>query len=142
MERLLVSHTLVGLSHSTTITVDRTVIVSAVFPGDSVFSGLPPVFATAFMVGLMERTCAEALIPHLAPGQATVGTDVNVSHCSATPVGVQVTAYAELADVDGRVLTFRVRADDAAGLIGQGTHQRMLIDKKRFLARALDRVHS
>ena len=142
MEPHLVSHSLVGLSYSTTITVDRSVIVSAVFPGNSAFSGIPPVFATAFMVGLLERTCAEALTPYLTPEQATVGTHVNVSHCAATPLGMQVTARAELTDVDGRLLRFHVRADDAAGLIGEGTHQRMLIDRKRFFTRALDRRHS
>ena len=98
-------------------------------------SGTVPVFATPQMVLLMERAAVNALAPHLAPGQQSVGTMVNVRHLAATPLGATVTARAELIAVDGRRLTFRVSAHDGTELIGEGTHERALIDLARFEAK-------
>ncbi len=99
-------------------------------------SGAVAVFATPEMVRLMERAAVNGLTPHLAPGQQSVGTLVNVRHLAATPLGATVTARAELLAVDGRRLTFRVTAHDGADLIGEGFHERALIDLARFEARA------
>jgi len=83
----------------------------------------------------MERAAVNGLAPHLAPGQQSVGTMVNVKHLAATPVGATVTARAELIGVDGRRLTFTVSAHDGTELIGEGMHERVLIDLARFEAK-------
>ncbi|MBM4459756.1 MAG: hypothetical protein FJ011_18675 [Chloroflexi bacterium] len=98
-------------------------------------SGAVAVFATPEMVRLMERAAVRALADHLAPGQQSVGTLVNVRHLAATPEGATVTARAELIAVDGRRLTFRVTAHDGIDTIGEGTHERALIDLARFEAK-------
>ena len=106
-------------------------------------SGAVLVFATPEMVRLMERAAVNALAPHLAPAQQSVGTMVNVRHLAATPLGATVTARAELIAVDGRRLTFRVSAHDGTELIGEGTHERTLIDLARFEAKvAAKAAHS
>jgi len=98
-------------------------------------SGTVAVFATPEMVRLMERAAVNGLAPYLASGQQSVGTLVNVRHLAATPVGATVTANAELIEVDGRRLTFKVRAHDGVELIGEGLHERALIDLARFEAK-------
>ena len=122
-----------GLRHTLAITVDDTLIVPAVFPAWPSFGAMPPVFATAFMIGLMELACVEALQAHLGPEQLTVGTHVDVSHCAATPAGMTVTAEVTLEAVDGRKLWFHVAARDQTDLIGEGRHQRAIIERARFM---------
>jgi predicted thioesterase len=99
-------------------------------------SGTVGVFATPEMVRLMEKAAVRAIAEHLAPGQQSVGVLVNVRHLAATPVGATVTARAELIAVDGRRLTFRVSASDGIDTIGEGLHERALIDLDRFQAKA------
>ena len=96
-------------------------------------SGLVEVFATPMMVALIEQTCLESVLPHLEKGQGTVGTLVNVSHVSATPVGMRVWCDSELVEVDRRRLVFKVKAYDECGLIGEGTHERFIIDTAKFM---------
>ena len=96
-------------------------------------SGLVDVFATPMLVALVEQTCYESVLPHLDEGQGTVGTLVNVSHTSATPIGKRVWCDSELVEVDRRRLVFHVKAFDEAGLIGEGTHERFVIDTARFM---------
>ncbi len=96
-------------------------------------SGNVRVFATISMIGLMEKTCLESVLPYLEPGQDTVGTHVNVSHAKATPVGMKVWCESELVEIDRRRLVFRVAAYDECGLIGEGSHERFIIDKERFI---------
>ena len=99
-------------------------------------SGQVAVFATPAMIGLMEGA-AVAAVDHLLPtGSVTVGTQVDVKHLAATPAGLEVTARAELLEVDGRRLSFRVEAFDPVEKIGEGTHQRMIVDLQRLLDRA------
>jgi len=98
-------------------------------------SGNVPVFATISMIGLMEKTCLESVLPFLEPGQDTVGVHVNVSHCKATPAGMKVWCESELVEIDRRRLIFRVAAYDEVGLIGEGTHERFIIDKERFISK-------
>jgi fluoroacetyl-CoA thioesterase len=96
---------------------------------------MPPVFATAMMIGFIEQTCILALRPFLLAKQRTVGTHVDVSHVAATPAGMQVTAEVELIDIAGRNLLFKVTCRDEAGLIGEGQHRRTIIDLDRFMSR-------
>ena len=102
----------------------------------AVGSGLLPVFATPQMIALMENAAVDATQASLEEGQGTVGTRLDVSHDSATPVGMQVWAEAEVTAVDGRKLTFAVTAYDEAGPIGKGTHERFIIQNDKFLAKA------
>ncbi|MGM9607738.1 MAG: thioesterase family protein [Oscillospiraceae bacterium] len=98
-------------------------------------SGLVPVFATPAMIALMEQAAASSLLPYLEEGQGSVGIHLDVSHESATPIGLKVWAESEVAAVDGKQITFTVTAYDEAGLIGRGIHKRACITVDRFLAK-------
>ena len=98
-------------------------------------SGDQYVFATPWMIGLMEEAAQTSVLPYLEEGQATVGTHLNVSHDAATPVGMKVWAESELISVEGRKLIFNVEAFDECGSIGKGTHERFIINKEKFMAR-------
>lgn len=102
---------------------------------DRIGSGLVKVFATPMMIALIEQTCNESVVPYLEPGQGTVGTHVDVSHCAATPVGMRVWCDSELVEVDRRRLVFAVKAYDECGLIGEGRHERFVIDSAKFQAK-------
>ena len=99
-------------------------------------SGLVPVFATPWMVALMENAAVQAVQEALAPDEGTVGTWLDVTHDAATPIGMKVWAQAEVTAVEGRKLTFAVSAYDEAGKIGGGAHERFIIKPDKFLARA------
>lgn len=102
----------------------------------NVGSGRVRVFATPMMISLMEKTATLSVEPHLEPGQSTVGTLVNVAHLAATPLGAKVYAESELVAIDRRKLVFKVAAYDEKGLIGEGTHERFVIDIDRFQSKA------
>ena len=102
----------------------------------AVGSGLVPVFATPYMIALMENAAVNALTPYMEENQGSVGTHLDVSHDAATPIGMKVWAEAEVTAVDGKALTFSVTAYDEAGVIGKGTHNRFIITVDRFLAKA------
>ena len=108
-------------------------IVTPEMSAARVGSGLVDVFATPMLVALVEQTCYESVLPYLDEGQGTVGTLVNVSHVSATPIGRRVWCDSELTEVDRRRLVFSVKAYDEAGLIGEGTHERFVIDTAKFM---------
>ncbi len=99
-------------------------------------SGTLEVFATPAMIALMEQTAWKSVADELEEGCATVGTALNIRHTAATPVGMKVTCETKLLQVQGRVLTFEVKAYDACGLIGEGTHERVIIQEKRFQEKA------
>lgn len=99
---------------------------------DRIGSGLVKVFATPMMIALMEQTCNESVVPMLEAGQGTVGTHIDVSHCAATPVGMRVWCDSELIEIDRRRLVFKVAAYDERGLIGEGKHERFIIDTAKF----------
>jgi predicted thioesterase len=99
-------------------------------------SGKIGVLATPVMVNLMEAAALNAVEGLLAPGHQTVGTRLDVRHLAATPVGMRVRARAELVAVDGRRLTFRVAAEDDVEPIGDGVHERIVVDVERFDRRA------
>ena len=102
----------------------------------AVGSGLVPVFATPYMVALMENAAVNAVQGALEQGQGTVGTRLDVTHDAATPIGMKVWAEAELTEINGKALTFSVVAYDESGLIGKGVHGRFIIAVDRFLAKA------
>ena len=111
----------------TTVTPENT--------AQAVGSGLVPVFATPYMIALMEGAAVNAVQAALAPDEGTVGTRLDVTHDAATPLGMRVWAEAELIAAEGRRLTFSVTAYDEAGKIGGGTHERFVIQTDKFLAR-------
>lgn len=98
-------------------------------------SGTLDVFATPAMIALMENTAYRSIEEYLEAGCGTVGTEMNVKHVSATPIGMKVICETELIEVDGRKLTFEVKAYDEAGIIGEGIHQRFIIDEEKFQAK-------
>ena len=106
----------------------------------AVGSGLVPVFATPYMVALMENAAVNALTPYMEEGQGSVGTHLDISHDAATPIGMKVWAEATVTAVEGRALTFSVTAYDEAGPIGKGVHQRFVIHNEKFLAKALKKL--
>lgn len=102
----------------------------------NVGSGKVRVFATPMMIALIEKTASLSLEPYLEEGQGSVGTMINVTHCAATPVGMKVWAESEVTEVDRRRILFCVKAYDERGLIGEGIHERFIIDTARFQAKA------
>ena len=116
----------VGISHEMTrnVTDENTAA--------SLGSGLLDVFATPAMVALMEETCMKSVQAELDEGYGTVGTGLTIHHVSATPVGMTVRCASKLVEVDGR----KLQAFDEAGLIGQGTHERFIIESEKFFAKA------
>ena len=108
----------------------------------AVGSGLVPVFATPYMIALMENAAANTVAPHLEAGQGTVGTHLNVSHEAATPIGMKVWAEATITAVseNGKMVDFAVKAWDEQGPIGQGTHTRAIINAERFLAKCRSKL--
>ena len=92
--------------------------------------------STPCMVALMEGAACEAIAEAIGDSQTTVGTALNIEHISATPVGLEVRAEAEVTAVEGKVITFDVKAYDEAGEIGHGTHKRVVINSQKFLEKA------
>jgi fluoroacetyl-CoA thioesterase len=129
-----------GLSHSLSLHVNDRLLVTAFTPDFSGFAELPPVFATAFMVGFMEWACIEALRPYLEDGWQSVGTHVYVSHVAPTPLGMKVTAKVELIKITGRMLRFRIDCYDECDLIGSGIHERTVIQTSRFMKRVTEKT--
>ena len=103
-------------------------------------SGSLLVYATPCMVALMEGAACEAIQEALSDTQTTVGTELNIQHISATPVGLEVRAEAEVTAVEGKVITFEVKAFDEAGEIGRGTHKRVIVNTQKFLEKAYDKL--
>ncbi|MCD7981172.1 MAG: thioesterase family protein [Clostridiales bacterium] len=102
----------------------------------AVGSGVLKVFATPCMLALMEKTACDSLIPYLDEGDGSVGTEVNIKHVAATPIGMTVRCESELLEVDGRRLVFSVKAWDDAGLIGEGMHERFIVNNEKFQSKA------
>jgi fluoroacetyl-CoA thioesterase len=122
-----------GLTFSFAYTVPPTKTVPHLYPESEWFAAMPEVFATGFMVGLVEWACIDAINPHLDwPAEQSVGTHVDLSHSAATPPGLTVTVRGRLAGVDRRTLVFEVSADDGVDTICAGRHERVVIDVARF----------
>ena len=103
-------------------------------------SGSLLVYATPCMVALMEGAACEAIASAIPEEKTSVGTELHISHLSATPVGLEVRATAEVTAVEGSVVTFKVEAYDESGLIGEGTHKRAVITTQRFLDKTYSKL--
>ena len=110
--------------------LELTFPVTETLTAKTVGSGTLDVLATPVMIARMEQAAWTAVAPSLSPEEGTVGTWMNVKHLSATPIG------AELTEVDGRRLVFRVTAQDSQGLVGEGIHERVIVQNDRFLTKA------
>lgn len=117
----------VGLMNEMTMTVQES-DTARMNGGES----LPPVMSTPRIISYMERTAHYAILPFLPEGQTSVGTVVNIRHLAATPVGMEIRFRAELIEVDRRRLKFKVEAWDAAEKVGEGEHERFIIDRAKF----------
>ncbi|MBN1519202.1 MAG: thioesterase family protein [Spirochaetales bacterium] len=114
---------------------ERSLVVDEELTARHLGSGGVPVYATPMMVLAMEEAALNAVDHLLSPGMATVGYHLDIRHLAATPLGMRVTASAELVKVDGRMLTFKVEARDEVELVGEGTHVRAIIDTEKFAAK-------
>jgi fluoroacetyl-CoA thioesterase len=123
-----------GLEGEVRFVVTEAKTVPALYPEAPGFVSMPAVFATGYMVGMVEWACIEAIAPHLEPGELSLGVHVDLSHSAATPVGMAVVARVRLEEMDGRRLTFAVEVDDERDRICEGRHQRFVIDRARFEA--------
>ena len=103
-------------------------------------SGSLLVYATPCMVALMEGAACEAIADCLSDTKTSVGTELNIKHLSATPVGLEVRAEAEVTAVEGNTITFQVAAFDESGKIGEGTHKRVVISTQKFLDKVYDKL--
>lgn len=124
-----------GLRHAATLTVGEALTVPAQARHFAPDTEMPPVFATANMIAFVEWTCVAALAPYLGAHQRTVGTRVEMTHTAATSVGMTVTGEVELVAIAGRVLRFKVACRDDKEPIGEGFHERTVVDYDRFMAR-------
>lgn len=121
-----------GVRHTHRYLVPATKTVPYVYEESEKFQAMPPVFATAFMVGLMEWACMEALAPHLEDGEGSLGIQINVSHSAATPPGMEVTVEVTCVEVAGQRTTWEIVARDEVEEIGRGSHERFTVDLERF----------
>ena len=121
-----------GLKHRFSYKVPGTKTVPHLYRESPELQAMPAVFATGFMVGLMEWTCVQLLDPHLDDGEGSLGTHIDVSHKAATPVGFTVTVEAECIDVRGPRTRFKIVAHDGIDEIGEGTHERFIVTWDRF----------
>ena len=110
-----------------TVTPDKTAA--------AVGSGSLEVFATPWMIAMMELAACQALAPYYDEGQSSVGTKLEITHDAPTPPGMKVCAEAEVTEVDRRRIVFAVKAWDETGVIGKGKHERFLINTEKFLAK-------
>ena len=109
--------------------------VTAELSAEKMGSGDMPVLATPAMVALMENAAMKCVADDLEDGQSTVGTMMNVSHVKASAVGAKVYATAELTAIDGRKLTFKVTAYQGSDIIGEGTHERFIVVRDKFMSK-------
>lgn len=125
-----------GIRYEHKFVVPLSKTVPALYPEAAEFLLMPEVFATGFLVGLLEWACIKAINSHLDwPTEQTVGTYINVTHQAATPPGLEVTAIVELIIVEGRKLIFAVEAHDGIDLISKGQHERYVINNEKFNAK-------
>lgn len=129
-----------GLSFTFRYQVPESKTVPHVYPESERFREMPRVFATAYLVGLLEWACIEAMQPHLEAGEQSVGTGICVTHGAATPPGLTVTVDLTVTKVEGRRVAFSVRAHDGVDAISEGTHERYVIDRERFVRKVNEKA--
>lgn len=132
-----------GIEYTLHFRVPQSKTVPALYPESDEFRAMPEVFATGYLVGLLEWACVQAIKPYLNwPSELTLGTHVNISHEAATPPGLEVAARVKLTKVEGRRLVFDVEASDGVDVISRGTHERYIVDAERFREKAARKVPS
>lgn len=132
-----------GLRFHFSFPVPATRTVPHLLPESTEFQAMPEVLASGYMVGIIEWACIQAINPHLDwPREQTVGVGFQLSHVAATPPGLTVTIQVELKAVEGRKLTFAIRAEDDVDLISEGIHERFVIDAARFNAKVAAKAES
>lgn len=115
---------------------EATMVVAVGNTAIEVGSGSVPVFATPMLVAIMENAAINALKGNLEEGSTTVGVEISLKHLAATPIGMTVRAEAELTEVEGRQLTFRLEAFDDVEKVGEGTHRRFILDQEKFIKKS------
>jgi fluoroacetyl-CoA thioesterase len=128
------------LTHRYRVPLQKT--VPYVFEESELFREMPNVFATAYMVGLMEWACMEALRPYMEDGEISLGTEICVNHCAATPPGMTVEVQVKCLDVQGPKTRWSIVARDEKEVIGEGTHNRFSIDAEKFARIVAKKVES
>ena len=130
-----------GLTFEFTYEVPTNKTVPHLYPEAPQLQEMPAVFATGYLVGLIEWACIEAINPHIDwPRQQTVGIRIDIDHAAATPPGFTVSVKGTLTQVEGRKLTFDVEAHDGLDRISAGTHQRFIVDAERFNQSVAEKV--
>jgi fluoroacetyl-CoA thioesterase len=129
-----------GLTHRFAYRVPADKTVPHLYPEVADFQAMPRVFATGYMVGLMEWACMQLMAPHLDAGEGSLGVHIDVSHTAATPPGMTVTVDVECAQVVGKRISFKVTAHDGVDQIGAGRHERFVVDWEKFNARAAEKA--
>jgi fluoroacetyl-CoA thioesterase len=122
-----------GMEHEFKFTIPGSKTVPNLYLESPEFQKMPEVFATGFMIGLIEWACIQAINPHINwPAEQTVGTHVNLSHTAPTPPGLEVTVKVKLMEAEGRRLLFNVEMHDEIDEICRGTHERFIINADKF----------
>jgi fluoroacetyl-CoA thioesterase len=129
-----------GVAHRLVYRVPRERTVPFLYPEAPSLRDMPEVFATGYMVGLMEWASIELLKPHLDDGEGSLGTHIDVSHVAATPPGFDVTVDTEVTKVDGRRVWFKIEANDGIDKIGEGRHERAVVVWQKFKARVAEKA--
>lgn len=124
----------------TGLTCKKKITVTPEMTAAAMGSGALEVLATPSMIALMEGTAQEAVQNLLEDGQGTVGTRIDARHLAATPVGMEVTCTAEVTEVDRRRIVFTVKAKDEKEVIGEGIHERFVIDNEKFFAKCRQKL--
>jgi fluoroacetyl-CoA thioesterase len=124
-----------GLTHRFAYKVPENKTVPYTYPESPEIAAMPKVFATGFMIVLMEWTCTQLLAPHLDPGEGSLGVHVDVSHLAATLPGMTVTVDVEVSEIVGNRVGFKVKAHDGIDPIGEGRHERFVVAWDKFNAR-------
>ena len=124
----------------TGLTCKKKITVTPEMTAAAMGSGALEVLATPSMIALMEGTAQEAVQSHLEDDRGTVGTRIDVRHLAATPVGMEVTCTAEVTEVDRRRIVFTVKAEDEKEVIGEGIHERFVIDNEKFFAKCRQKL--
>ena len=119
----------IGLTYTSTLVVSKDHVAAVMGSGDL------HVFATPAMVALMENAAMLAVAEHLPEGSTTVGAMMNTSHVKPSPVDESIRATAVLTEVEGRKLTFEIKAEDSKGIIGEAVHVRYIVDRERFMSK-------
>jgi fluoroacetyl-CoA thioesterase len=131
-----------GLKHRFSFKVPENKTVPHIYPESPEIKAMPAVFATGFMVGLLEWTCIRLMQPHLDAGEGSVGVHIDMSHTAATPAGFTVTVDAECTAVEGRRVSFKLTAHDGVETIGEARHERFVVAWDRFNAKVAEKAEA